>query len=218
MDYSGLLERIASAAEGVANTPNYWWIAPIAVLVSAGIGYWASQRSIKQQTKIAETNQAKKKDFVFKLLQHEIDFRWTIDIKPHVEKVATLEKLTCLKRFSTMKFRDDDVFVFRQISLAFQEYYFFENVTLVSNIVHGYLLYKDLMDFNVTVNRFLNEYDQRKEALTATLNDREVKSKLNEEFCKSIDELATSLPEKIKVIDSRFQSIIPDITSQQDKD
>jgi len=210
MDYSGILERIALAAENIANTPNYWWISLIAVVIGGGIGYLASQRSIKKQN---ETNQAKKKNFVFNLLQKEIDLRWTEDIKPRIEEATAFEGLKRLRRFSTMQLSDSDVFIFREISLSFQEYYFLENTVLVSNIVHGYLLYKDMIDFNRAVNRFLNDYDKRKEALTGTLTDGEVEIKLNDESSKSIDDLAKSLPRRIKDINERFLSIKPDITS-----
>jgi hypothetical protein len=61
IDYTSVLTEIANAVKAIAGAPNYWWIPPIAVLVSAGIGYWASQRTIAKQDKKQRTVDKEKK-------------------------------------------------------------------------------------------------------------------------------------------------------------
>jgi len=116
-----------------------------------------------------------------------------------------------LGRFSTVKFREDDLFIFRDVSLSFQEYFFLENKQLVSEIIHGFLLYKDLIDFNKTVNCFLAEYKREKKRIETSSEKDEVEAILKKNYDNIINMLSSSYEEKINEIGSRFQSILDKI-------
>ena len=56
---------------------NYnFLLSPIAVLISAGVGYWASNRTIKLTRVHEQEQKGKKKKMILELLRDEIKLRW----------------------------------------------------------------------------------------------------------------------------------------------
>lgn len=215
MDYTPLIARIAESAEKIALTPNPFWLQTIipiiSVIIGAAIGYWTSQRAIKRQVQITKDNQDKRKQLVFYLLKDEINLRWGHNIKKELVDICELKQLERLRRFSTVKFREDDLFIFRDVSLLFQEYFFLENEKLVSEIIYGFLLYKDLIDFNTTVNRFLVDYEREKKKIETFQEKDEVEAILKKKYADIISTLSSSYEKQINKIKSEFQSILDKI-------
>jgi hypothetical protein len=220
-DYTGLLSNIASALEQIAGSPNYFWVAPIAVLLSAVVGYMASQRVIKKQRDVEASRERDRKKLAFKLLKDEIILRWQCGIEPFLRELLDKEPVLGLQRFSRMTLREDDIFVIRSISSSFSDYYFFENEELVSKIIHGYLLYTDLIDFQSTVRRFLNERSERQRVLIASLQEVEAEKRLNEELSNTVNDLWSRFQPKLDEINFKFRSVFDEISnsvSQSDLD
>jgi len=210
-DYTELLSRLASAMEQIATSPNYYWVAPLAVLLSAFIGYTAAQRTIKKQREHEATKDRKKKELVFSLLKDEITLRWQGDIAPYVHELFRQEPISGLQRFSRMTLRADDLFVMSGISRSFSDYYFLEKGELVSKLIHGHLLYADFIDFQASVRRFLNEWTQRREALKASEQEVQLDQVLNQEYGKTVDDLWKRFQDKLDEMGKRFQSVLDDL-------
>lgn len=141
-DYTSVLTQIAEAANAIAGTPNYWWTAPIAVLISAMVAYWASQRTIAMQDRRQRAVDDHKRALVFHLLRDEITLRWKGEIYPYLQKLIKDVPIDGLIKFADMELRREDLFTFRTVSESFPEYFFLGDHRLVSEIVHGYLLHR----------------------------------------------------------------------------
>ncbi|MCW8876095.1 MAG: hypothetical protein OQJ89_09920 [Kangiellaceae bacterium] len=223
MEGATQLERIATASESIANASYDFWpivVSAAAALAGAYIGYWASQKAISKQEEINNRKLEEKKKLVLDLLNDEMKKRWHGEIRKHIVKATKTHSYDDINFFSTMKFSECDLFVFRAIANSFQDYHFLEDNQLVSKIIHGYLLYIDLSDLNVTCNRFIEESLPKKEELTKQFKSQvsdpdelgaKVEKELDRYYYKTISELTRSLTNKVEAIDRRFEEIIEDI-------
>ncbi len=213
-DYTEILREIATTLGAISMAPNYAWFTPIAIILSGGIGWWASQRTIRRQERRWKQEQAARKRLVFHLLHDEITLRWKGEIEPYLRGLTQKAPLDALQGFSTMELRGDDVFTFKSVSESFSEYYFLGDNRLVSQIVHGYLLVCDLVDFHRLVIRLMQERNQAYVTVRQALSDENAaRERIDAEFGERIRRAFERLPQKLAEIDQRFSEILPQITT-----
>jgi len=207
-DYTSVLTEIANAVKIIAGAPNYWWIAPIAVLVSAGIGYWASQRTIAKQIEKQRTIDEEKKKLVFYLLHDEITKRWKGRIRPYLLSLLDMKPIEGLDHLVKTAIRPEDLLVFKLVSESFSEHYYIGDHRLISEIVHGHILMGDLIDVKNQVALVINDRRRMSEDLRS-LSAEEVNNKLNETFSRPIERWWKDFSEILKEIDERFDDLLP---------
>lgn len=213
-DYTSILSDIADALKTIGGAPHYWWIPPIAVLVSAAVGFWASQRTIAKQEKRQRTVDSEKKELVFHLLRDEITLRWQAEIGRYLLSLLDKPTLEGLFQFAMMELRLEDVFVFKTVSESFSEYFYLGDHILVSEIVHGYLLVGDLVDFRKQVKRVMGERERKYEQLrTFSLSEEEAKNQLDSRYSKRVEDMWGEFRQKIDAINRRFDELLPKLGS-----
>jgi hypothetical protein len=100
-----------------------WVAAPTAVLISASVAWWASQRSIRHQTASKIKENEAKKSLVFQLLRDEIKLRWKGEIEQYLRGLLEKAPVQGLELFSTMELKGDDVFTFKAVSASFPDFF-----------------------------------------------------------------------------------------------
>ncbi len=213
-DYTTVLTEIAVAIQTIAGAPSYGWMMPIVVLVSAGIGYWASQRSIAKQNERQRTIDKERKKLVFHLLHHEITKRWKDGIRPYLLSLLNMKPIEGLGHLATTELHREDMLVLKLLSESFSELYFIGDHKLISKIVHAHILMGDLVDVKNHVAIVINERISMREQLGTSLSEEEVNQKLNENFSKAIESLWNEFSEKIQAIDERFDDLLPKLGNE----
>jgi hypothetical protein len=213
-DYSEILNRIATSLNVLANAPSYIFVTPIAIFVSALIGWVASQYTIRKQEEIRNIELVKRRSLVFRLIQDEINLRWRGEIELYLRKLEDLDSLTALQHLSRMELNGDDTYILKTVSQSFSEYHFLEDHNLVSEIVHGYLLICDFSDYRNIVEKLIQEYKKKQEKYKQSISVEERNKMLNDEFSKEIDYRFCQLKEKLNNIDARFKTIINGIETR----
>jgi hypothetical protein len=208
-----VLTDIAEALDLMATAPNYPWIAPIAILISGGIGWWASQYTIRRREAQIITENEEKEKLVFHLLHDEIKLRWYGDekIQTYLRELLNNDPLYAFLTFSTMELSRDDLFVFKSVSTSFAEFYFIKDRNLISEIINGYLLFGDLIDFKSKVSLLLEKRKSAYSQLRDALPEEEVKQRIDKMIGKNINNLWNEFPKKLDAIDDTFNKILPQI-------
>ncbi len=213
-DYTPVLKEIATAVKTIAGAPNYEWVMPIVVLLSAGIGYWASQRSIAKQNERQHTIDRERKKLVFHLLHHEITKRWKDGIRPYLLGLLKMNPVEGLGHLATTEIHREDLLVLKLLSESFSELHFIGDHGLISEIVHGHILMGDLVDVRNHVALVMNERRAMREQLGTSLSEKEVSQKLEENFSPAIQSLWNEFSEKLKAIDERFDDLLPKLENE----
>ena len=216
-DYTSVLTEIAKAVKTIAAAPNYTWIMPIAVLASASIGYWASQRTIAKQHGRQRAIYQEKKELVLYLLHSEITKRWKGGIRPHLFSFLEMTPLEGLGHLATTEIHREDLLVLKLLSESFSELDFIGDHRLISEIVHAHILLGDLVDVKNHVAQVINERRRMREQLPTSLSEEEVNNKLNESFSEAIGKLWNEFSEKLKAIDEQFDALIPKLGNAANK-
>jgi hypothetical protein len=185
-----------------------WIAAPVAVLVSGALGWWASQRTIQHQLVQKERENEARKRLVFQLLRDEIELRWKGEIERYLRGLLDRDPIDGLERFAAMELKGDDVFAFKAVSASFVDYFFIGNVRLVSQIVHGYLLVCDLIDFRSFVARTFAERRITYQRLRLSLSEEETQQRLSQEYEDDIAKFWKDLSSKLDAIRKRFDEIL----------
>lgn len=85
------------------------------------------------------------------------------------------EPITGLRAFAGMQLREEDMFILKSVSTAFDKYFSINNNPLLSEVIHGYLLVCDLSDFKSVVAEGLEKREQTYKQLKASLPNDEHK-------------------------------------------
>lgn len=212
-----VLSKLLAPIEQIASAPDYSWLAPLAVLLSGSLSFWAAHRVMNNQQRQKTKNQDEKKRLLFKLLRDETDKRWKQYLKlllPNPEPINPDPKnqsdlLKRLNDFSKPVLQPSDVFVFRSVSESFSEYHFLKNDELVSKIIHCYLVYRDIIDVQTRARRSLSEYDQKKLDLRRLeKGDEWVQEELYSKFASELHTVWDRYVTKIKELDKAFANVV----------
>lgn len=192
---------------------DFTWIAvPAAILLSAAVGWWASQRSIRHQTAQRLRENKAKRSLVFQLLGDEIDLRWKGEIEPYLRGLLEKSPVEALQLFAEMELKPDDVFTLKTVSASFSDYFFIGNDRLVSQIVHGYLLVCDLIDFRSVVARTLSERRDMHDRLRPSTSEQDVQERLQRQYGGDITKFWKDFQTKLDAIAQRFDEIRPQLS------
>jgi len=211
VDYSAILTDISKTLLQIAQAPNYPWIAPIAVLLSALLGWWASQWTIRRHEAQRARDSEAQKTLVFQLLRDEITLRWNGEIRLFLRDLLKHEPLKAVEVFHCTELKSDDLFTFKSVSTSFADYFFLDNPRLISEIVHGYLLVCDLVDLKSLVGGLLAARKAMHDLLRSSLSEEETEKRLDAQYGESIRDAFGRLPKKLDAIDARFSGILAQI-------
>lgn len=207
-DYTSVLSEIANAVKIMAGEPSYSWLTPIVALVSAGIGYWASQRTIAKQVQRQLAVDKEKRKLIFHLLYDEITKRWNNGIRPFLLSLLDMTPIDGLGHLATTEIHREDLLILKLLSESFSDYYFIGDNRLISEIVGAHMLIGDLVDIRNHAASVVNEYRRVRKELLTSLSEEEVNKKLETSFSRAIQSLWKEFTEKLKEIDKRFEDLL----------
>lgn len=166
-------------------------------LLGTLLALYISTNEIRRKQRDDAEEDKRRSKIVSHLLKDEIEQRWRGSkgiecwLKEHVAK-ESLEDIKAAEIFvNQFKIRPDDMIVFKLIGTSFPDYYFLEDPVLVSKIIHGHVLMRDLADFHEQAEKYLGdktkwakelaEFHKRLKEILESLNDchREVLAKLS---------------------------------------
>lgn len=207
-DYTGALSEIAKAVGAIAEEPNYAWLTPIVALVSAAIGYWASQRTIAKQIQRQHAVDREKRTLIFHLLHDEVTKRWKNGIRPFLISLLDMAPIEGLGHLATTEIHREDLLILKLLSESFSDYYFIGDNKLISEIVGSHMLIGDLVDIRNHVAKVIDEHRRMRKELLTSLSEEEVNKKIEAIFSKAIKSLWKEFSEKLKEIDERFDDLL----------
>ena len=193
--------------------PNYFvWVLPLFILISAAIGYLASQRNINKHFERERKKEKEKIKTILHLLNDEISLRWFGNIGKQLNNLSTIYKdnfAKGLKCLTDVNMSTSDLYVFERVSLNFPEFFFLNDRELLSEVVYGHVLIRDLVDYldglevtvkdlegtGVRLEDICDNEDAAKEMKLGTQRFHWVKKKFNE------------YEEKIVEIDKVFKNV-----------
>jgi len=207
-DYTAILSEIARALYTIAEGPGHPWLVPVAILASAGVGWCASQRTIRRQERARKEEQAARRRLVLQLLRDEITQRWQKEIAPYLRTLEEKEALDALRGIARMEFCVDDLFCLNLVSKSFPEYHYLDGSRLLEEIIRGHLRVRDLVDYRYAVARLLQEYDEAHDRMQRALPNEEATARINSEFKDRLDLRFRQLPGKLNALDEQLTSIL----------
>lgn len=207
-DYSATLSQIAEATGAIADSRGHPWLVPVAILVSAAIGWCASQYTIHRLEKARKEDQAARRRLVLQLLRDEITHRWQKSIAPYLRSVEKKEPLAALREIARMEFRVDDLFCIDLVSKSFPKYHYLDDERLLAEIIRGHLLVRDLVDFRRAIVRLLQEYDLTHDRLQKSLPNGDASAQVHAEFKERLNLRFRQFPEKLDALDEQLASIL----------
>lgn len=161
-DLSVGLEHIASVLQSIADDSAHSWISDFisfgGIFLAAILGYLASSLANRSQQKQAELIESKKRIWVFKLLKDEITLRWQNTIGKDLRTLANNpDSVKAAREFvDDCEIHADDLIVFKMVGARFYNYYFIEDPELMSQVIYGHVLFRDLVDLRRMVRKELN--------------------------------------------------------------
>ena len=109
-----------------------------------------------------------------------------------------------LKVFARSRLSDSDLFIIKDISMNLQGYSFIGEPSFISKVIHSYVLIKDLLDFQTTLNKFFSDYEAKFKAL----DERDsVWDSLDTQYKSKLEKFWTEFGEKLKNMNDRFNFI-----------
>jgi hypothetical protein len=118
-----------------------------------------------------------------------------------VEKA--MKPLDGLRSFITVELGTDDMFIFQSLSKSFSEYHYL-GPGLISEIIHGHIIIRDLIDLRSIASKGLDKYDAMGRGLAQSLAAGAASQEVN----AHIDRVWTELLRQLESADTRFGGIL----------
>ncbi len=150
-------------------------------LLGTLMALWSSVHELRRKQRDDEEEEAEKRVLVCKLLRDEITERWQKQIAPDLDVLKQMPPLKAANDFvHDKRIVSDDMIVFKLIGTSFSDYYFLKDPMLLSEIIHGHVLMRDLVDLQTLVKVCLvkdsnwveNSFHDRLGELLSAMNAR----------------------------------------------
>ncbi|MDT7044303.1 hypothetical protein [Candidatus Nitronereus thalassa] len=183
---------------------------PLFILLSALIGYGASQWVTRKQVERERKDRDRMKSTTLHLLRDEICKRWETFIKPDLETLINENSNNysyCVKRFSEKEISPHDLFVLEKIANTFKDYFILYDNALLSDIVHAHVLMLDLVDFKNLVNRKISTLEAGNKRLEICQNNEQAQASFGDKDFAIIESIYTKLIGKFRSISNKLELV-----------